>query len=257
MSIYTSEKVMPYVYMCIHKTTKQFYIGSRVKNVKLGNFSHLDFPKYKTSSKFVKPIFEEFDWYIVAEFFDAIDAYNFEQKLIYENFNDELILNKYYFDERIIFSTIGVSRSHTSDTKRKMSISQTGRTHTRETKELMSKSAKGISKSKDAIWKQIKSLTKYYETNSSAFKGKTHSYESNLKQFKTKTYFYCYKDFIIFGERGLRKFALNFGIICNKMFFEVLTRYKYDDFDEDIKSKIQDSHKNEEKWFNNLKNLNT
>jgi len=92
MTIYTSEKVMPYVYMCIHKQTGQFYIGSRyTKTQRLP--SHLDFPQYRTSSKRVKPIFDEFDWFIVAEFFDKAAAYETEQQLIYENWNNPNLLN--------------------------------------------------------------------------------------------------------------------------------------------------------------------
>jgi hypothetical protein len=36
MTIYTSDKAMPYVYMCINKYTGAFYIGYRAKNAKLG-----------------------------------------------------------------------------------------------------------------------------------------------------------------------------------------------------------------------------
>lgn len=58
MTIYTSEKVMPYVYMGIHNETGEFYIGSRDnKHQKLP--SHLDLQKYRTSSKKVKPRFDE------------------------------------------------------------------------------------------------------------------------------------------------------------------------------------------------------
>lgn len=96
MNIYPSSKVNPYVYICIHRETKEFYIGSRVANKEP---SHLDFPKYRTSSKNVKPRFDQFDWYIVAEFTyqtSKNDAYDFEQLLIYENWKDPLILNKHY-----------------------------------------------------------------------------------------------------------------------------------------------------------------
>lgn len=94
MSIYLSTKPAPYVYICIHKETKEFYIGYRYKNVDKNITSDKDFPDYKTSSRKVKPFFEMFDWYIIAEFFTDDDAYDFEQELIYEHWNNPLLLNQ-------------------------------------------------------------------------------------------------------------------------------------------------------------------
>ena len=55
MIIYPSSKVLPYVYTCTHKESGKIYIGYRCAN-KLP--SHLDLPKYRTSSKIVKPKFK-------------------------------------------------------------------------------------------------------------------------------------------------------------------------------------------------------
>ena len=94
MYIYQSTKVLSYVYLLTHRITGQIYIGSRYsKKQKLP--SNLDLPLYKTSSKIVKPIFDEFDWIIIAEFFDRISAVKFEQELIFENKNNPLILNRH------------------------------------------------------------------------------------------------------------------------------------------------------------------
>lgn len=93
MDICTSLKVLPYVYMCTHKHTNKFYIGLRYKNkhpssTDLGNF-------YFTSSFDIrKDNFKEFDLVIIAEFFEADDAYDFEQQLIGENWDNPLIMNK-------------------------------------------------------------------------------------------------------------------------------------------------------------------
>lgn len=88
MSIYS------YVYKCVHKITGELYIGYRCKNVKLGLAAEIDFPQYRTSSKYVKSRFDEFDWFIIAEFFSAEHAYDFEQELIQENWTNPLLLNK-------------------------------------------------------------------------------------------------------------------------------------------------------------------
>ena len=96
MCIYSSTKVRPYVYMCIHKDTGHYYIGYREYNVTLNKTSDIDLPEYKTSSKVIRPIFDQFCWVIVAEFFNGDDAYAFEQQLIYENWGDSLLLNRQY-----------------------------------------------------------------------------------------------------------------------------------------------------------------
>ena len=104
MNIYTSEQVHPYVYMCIHRETGHFYIGSRTaKDI---TYSHLDLPKYKTSSPKVKPNFDQYVWTILAEFFNSDDAYDFEQELIYNTWNDPLSLNEscYYGKHRFCIS---------------------------------------------------------------------------------------------------------------------------------------------------------
>ena len=90
-SIYPSERVLPYVYVCTHKQTGHFYIGSRCANK---TPSTDDLPVYRTSSKLVRPRFEEFDWVIVAEFFDPDQAYAVEQEMIHDNWGDPLILNR-------------------------------------------------------------------------------------------------------------------------------------------------------------------
>ena len=95
-SIYTSERVMPYVYMGTHEITGKIYIGvryasaTRRKNLP----SNLDLFQYRTSSKVVKPIFDEFNWVIVAEFFDDESACIFEIDLINEYWNTGLLYNK-------------------------------------------------------------------------------------------------------------------------------------------------------------------
>lgn len=110
MTIYTSEKVMPYVYMGIHKHTGEFYIGSRA-NTKQRLPSHLDLFQYRTSSKYVKPRFDEFNWHIVAECLTPHDAYVLEQQLIYEQWNNPLSLNYSCFHNGKQFSRVGSTLS--------------------------------------------------------------------------------------------------------------------------------------------------
>ena len=96
MTTYSSDKAVPYVYICTHKETNQFYIGYREANVKLNRPSHLDLPEYKTSSTTIRPDFHDYTWTIVAEFFDPSDAYTFEQHLIFDNWKNPLLLNGHY-----------------------------------------------------------------------------------------------------------------------------------------------------------------
>lgn len=86
--------ILPYVYKCTRKVSGQFYIGYRERNVKLGRVPEIDLPIYKTSSKKIKSNFDEYDWEIIALMFDAESAYEFEQQLIREFWNDPLCLNE-------------------------------------------------------------------------------------------------------------------------------------------------------------------
>lgn len=158
--------IYPYVYRCEHKITKEFYYGSRVAN-KLP--AELDFPKYKTSSNKVKPIFEQFDWFIVAEFFDADSAYEFEQELIYETWDSPISLNASCFYKKMQLRFT----SHTEEMKQWMKerVSGTknpmyGKTphnkgipHTQETRDKIRKSKLGLSPSKEIRESISKTMT--------------------------------------------------------------------------------------------------
>lgn len=91
MNICPSTKVRPYVYFGFNPVTEEFYIGYREANTEP---SHIDLFEYRTSSKIVNPIFDQFIWTILAEFEIGDDAYDFEQLLIYENWNNPLLLNE-------------------------------------------------------------------------------------------------------------------------------------------------------------------
>jgi hypothetical protein len=98
--IYHSSKAAPYVYLCTHKITEEFYIGYRSNNnvpssTDLGSV-------YFTSSSIVKPRFSEFNFKIIAEFLDKGAAYDFEQYLISLHFHNPNCLNRscYYGKKR-------------------------------------------------------------------------------------------------------------------------------------------------------------
>jgi len=121
-TIYTSEKALPYVYRLDNPITGEFYIGYRESN-KLP--SHLDLPKYKTSSKIVKPRFEEFTITILAEFFSGLDALYHEQLSIFEVWGNPLLLNRCC---RHASNGIFKNINHTETFKSNMSSRMTGNT---------------------------------------------------------------------------------------------------------------------------------
>lgn len=117
-------KVLPYVYICTHKVSKEFYIGVRMAN-EVSAIQDLGLV-YKTSSRHVRPIFDEFDYRIYAEFFCPDDAWKFEQELIREYKNDPLLINtSTYEDDSLCFHTTG--RQRTDDEKKRISESKTGK----------------------------------------------------------------------------------------------------------------------------------
>ena len=105
-----------------------------MKNVKLNIPSHLDLPKYKTSSTTVNPEFSNYTWIILAEFFDPSHAYAFEQQLICDNWENPLLLNEHYNLGENQFRNSG---SCSDKTKKKMSDARKGKTHSAETKQKM------------------------------------------------------------------------------------------------------------------------
>jgi len=86
---FKSNRVLPYVYMSVERTTNNFYIGYRFANKvpssdDLGKF-------YFTSNDYVKKNFNNFNHIILAEFFDRKSAYEFEALMIQETKCDRQI----------------------------------------------------------------------------------------------------------------------------------------------------------------------
>lgn len=137
--LYSSSKSLPYVYLCVHKVTKRFYIGYRQSHIKYNRPSHIDFPIYRTSCDKIKNNFLDYDWYIVAEFFNGDDAYDFEQYLIYSHWKDPLLINEscYYqkkrfkskplTDEHKSAISVAQSKPKSKSHKKNLSIANTGK----------------------------------------------------------------------------------------------------------------------------------
>jgi hypothetical protein len=130
MYIYSSSRVQPYVYVCTHKITNQFYIGYREKNVKLNLPSNVDLPLYKTSSKIIKSNFENYNWIIIAEFNNGNDAYDFEQQLIFENWDNPLLINNNCrYNSKNRFKSGMLGKTHTTKNKEIFSANRKGKTY--------------------------------------------------------------------------------------------------------------------------------
>ncbi len=141
----------PYVYICTHKITNRFYIGYRESNT---CYSLLDFPDYKTSSNEVKPLFDEFNWQIFAEFFDGKSAYDFEQYLIYQHWNNPLLINKNcHYNKKRFRNTSGL---------RGKANPRYGVPVSNSTKEKMSRAKKGKRPPNFNAWVQSASGTTWY-----------------------------------------------------------------------------------------------
>ena len=139
MTIYSSDP-KPYVYICTHKITGEFYIGYREYNVTLNKPGYLDLPEYKTSSARVNEIFEEFNWQIISEFETGDAAYDYEQKLIYDNWDNPLLLNKNCYYGKLRFRVHG---PRSEDIKRKISNAHKGKPISTETRQKISEFRKG------------------------------------------------------------------------------------------------------------------
>lgn len=177
-TIYPSFKVLPYVYVITHKTDNRFYIGYRRAN-KIS--SNEDLPVYKTSSSTIKSIgFENFNFTIIAEFFDVEAAYLFEQRYIEENIKNPLCLNKHYVKEG--------SRHFNSDGSALKGIPKT-----KDHCEKISKGLTGIKRSDETRKKnsdaaKIRNASEDWENPFSSEKVKKIVSERNLEQVKSGTH---------------------------------------------------------------------
>lgn len=147
-NIYTNKNAHPgYLYCCIHPETKEHYIGVRTANnlPPTEDFGHV----YRTSSKIVKPRFDEFDSHILFASYDHQGLYILEQMLINSCVlaNKTLVLNKAYRDvtkpEFVLKNCPIVGNHHSTETKQKIKKSNIGKVVTAETKEKLRKKATG------------------------------------------------------------------------------------------------------------------
>lgn len=137
MNIYSSTKVLPYVYQLVHKETGQFYFGVRCAN-KVPSSDDLGI-NYFSSSKIIKNIgFEQFNFQIIAEFLNKDDARNFEIELIKENWNNPLLLN-----QSIGGTKFGNMGPQSKEQRQKTSEVMKGKPKTEEFKRNLSKALMG------------------------------------------------------------------------------------------------------------------
>jgi len=125
--------IYPYVYRIDHPSG-EFYIGYRCANTvpAEADFGHI----YKTSTRHLSYPFEEYTQTILAEFYlptGKDDAYDFEQALIYENWDNSQLVNKSYNINGLRFKF----NKHSDEAKRKISEASRGKTLSAETKQKM------------------------------------------------------------------------------------------------------------------------
>jgi hypothetical protein len=99
----------PYVYICEHKVTGKFYIGSRWGNIDpwyddLGS-------KYCSSCDEVRLNPSDYVFDLVSEFETGNDAYQFEQKLIAEFIHSGVLINKWCKNTATVEMREKISRS--------------------------------------------------------------------------------------------------------------------------------------------------
>ena len=121
-SIYRNPKA--YVYMGYHPITDKIYVGARWANVKQNRHANEDFGiKYFTSSKYVKPIFDEFDWEIVFEG-TSDEVENLEEEMISMYLKSGLLFNK-----RSTKNWNTRDTTHSEESRQKIREANTGENH--------------------------------------------------------------------------------------------------------------------------------
>jgi hypothetical protein len=129
-------QVKPYVYRIEHPSGN-FYIGYRYANREpaIDDFGIL----YKTSTNKLKYPFEEYKQIIIAEFNTGYEAYDFEQKMIYDNIGNDLMENGicHYGKTRFLFYG-----PHSKDAIEKISAAHRGRKFSAEHRKRLSEAQK-------------------------------------------------------------------------------------------------------------------
>lgn len=157
-----------YVYKIVNKLTNQFYIGYRSRNQVL-NINPIDdlWIKYFTSSNRVKKDIEQygtdsFTAEILFQNIDPIVCWRYEQCLIKESWNNDLLLNGKYHDpesdieiyrrvnslseeSRLKMSLAGKGRHKSEEHKQKIAVSNTGKFQSAEKRKKISEARKGKS----------------------------------------------------------------------------------------------------------------
>ena len=125
-NIYTSTKVLPYVYVCKEKNSPYFYIGYRHANY---DPSTEDFgKKYFTSNDYVRENFDNFEHAIIAEFYKKEDAYAFESQLIKETRSEYQI--NYLKTKKIVGKFYSRSKTKMTVEEKICALPGCGKTHT-------------------------------------------------------------------------------------------------------------------------------
>jgi hypothetical protein len=184
------QQAKPYVYKGVHRETGEFYIGFRSANKEPWE---TDLPKYRTSSKLVRPRFDEFDWQVLMIFEKPECAYDFEQYMIHEAWGDPLLLNKSCYHGKPSFTNAG--SKHTAETKTKMRKAATGRRHTEESKRKISALKKGVkhpghteeTREKLRIANVGKKLTAEHKTKLSDAQAKRNWYTDGMKNVRARS----------------------------------------------------------------------
>jgi hypothetical protein len=153
--------ITSYVYYHKNKIDGTFYIGYRMRNVGMGITPEIDLTEYICSAPLVKEqiITNRNLWEsnVICCFYNPTDAYDFEQKLIGENWKDPLLLNEHYFENGVKrFRSIGpMSTDH------KLKISNSLKTYTRTPAHriAISKSLTGRKLAKKSVDKRTATVT--------------------------------------------------------------------------------------------------
>lgn len=99
---------LPYVYKATNIKTNEFYIGMRSAN-KVVAEEDIGI-KYFSSSKKIKQNKNDYKFDVIAIFINWASAFEFENQLIKENWNDKLLLNRHFQNNPSVFSMNGAKR---------------------------------------------------------------------------------------------------------------------------------------------------
>jgi hypothetical protein len=216
-----------YTYKIIHKSTGQFYFGSRSANIKKKVAPCEDLGKmyFSSSSNLKQMIVDQgvsnFDFTIIYESHDILECYWLEQCLIRDNIKHPNCLNRHFIDPdkgSQAFCASGIPKS--DEHRRKIGASQKGVPKSQTHRENLSKAKLGVPSTISTVAKERRGIAISESNRKRKGVPRTPEVKSRLKgstsgsaNSRAKTWTIEQENGEVFTMKGIKPWCVSQGLI--------------------------------------------